>query len=207
MAIRGRICGGIFVVVLALTLVSCKSAIGGDLRRSLPAAAIEGYLYSRVVTDEASVESLTNPAVVDSVTQPQGTTSVVVGYKRVVDRKSNTARTYKTEARRAGEQGTLVVTDLASRQVVLEQAFVPGPNPGSSRFETIGDCIDDFLAKQGAALQKEANRTCREQFWGLNCCLNNGACAGVDGSVRPNLLRCSVVGPITPFEAAVFTLF
>ena len=123
------------VVVSLLALASCKPAHdAGDLRGSLPAADVQGYLYSRIENGNQSAESLTNPAVVDLTPQPKGTTSVVIGYKRVVDKKAQTARTYKTEARRSGNDVTLVVTDIATNAVVVNERFpAAAMSPGPSR--------------------------------------------------------------------------
>lgn len=204
---RATVSSTIVISLLALALASCKSATGGDgLRGSVPAEDVQGYSYSRIENDNQSAESLTNPAAIDPTPQPQGTTNVVIGYKQLVDKKAQTTTTYKSEARRSGNDVTLVVTDLATNQAVLDTRFPPVvPHPeGGPVFDSLQACISDFLCKNGSALQCEANRTCRDQFWGLICCLRSGACVSVHGVVRPNTLRCQVIGPITDFEAVVF---
>ncbi len=196
------------VLVSLLALASCKPAAdGGDLRGSLPAADVQGYLYSSVGNDKQSAESLTNPAVVDPAPQPKGTTNVVIGYKRVTEGTAPSARTYKTEARRSGNDVTLVVTDVATNEAVLDTRFPTAePHPaGGPVFPTLQACISDFLCKNQSSLLCEANRTCRDQFWGLTCCLSNGTCVSVHGVVRPNALRCRLIGPIADFEAVVFS--
>ncbi|MEK6371537.1 MAG: hypothetical protein AABO58_02470 [Acidobacteriota bacterium] len=199
------------VLLLLVAVGSCKTA--GDLRGSLPAADTQGYLYSRVDNGRQSAESLTNPAVVNLTPQPKGTTSVVVGYKRVHDRTENTTRTYKTEVRRSGNDLSLVVTDIATNEMVVNTPFPAaqddhggGTTTPRGTFDSVQACINDFLCKNGSALQCEANGTCRDQFWGLICCLKDSPfCVSVHGVVRPNTLRCQIIGPITDFEAVVFS--
>lgn len=204
---RAAVSSLIVVSLLAFPLAACKSTSGGGgLRGSLPAGEAQGYSHSRIEKDNQSAESLTNPAVIDLTPQPKDATNVVIGYKQVVDGSAGTARTYKTEARRSGNDVTLVVTDLATNQAVLDTRFPPPVlHPeGGPVFDSLQACINDFLCKNGSALQCEANRTCRDQFWGLICCLRSGTCVSVHGVVRPNTLRCQVIGPITDFEAVVF---
>jgi hypothetical protein len=196
------------VVLSLLALASCKSATGeGDLRGSLPAQDVRGYLYSKVENNSQSSEALTNPDVVDLTPQPRGTSNVVIGYKRVTDNAARTTHTYKTEARRAGDDVALVVTDVDTEGVVLDTRFPPAePHaPGAPVFDSLQACINDFLCKNQSALLCEANRTCRDQLWALTCCLSNGQCFSVHGVVRPTTLRCQVVGPITDLEAIVFS--
>ena len=206
------------LAVSLLALVSCKKPVEpgpgpspapaeGDFRGSLPAADVQGFSYSKVENDQQSAESLTNPAVVSLTPFPKETTNVVVGFKRVRDKAANTSRTYKTEVRRAGKEVTLVVTDIANNEVVVNTRFPdPLPHPEVQQFDSLQACINDFLCKNGSALQCEANRTCQPQFWGLICCIKGQQfCVSVHGVVRPNTLRCQIIGPIVDFEATVFS--
>jgi len=66
-------------------------------------------------------------------------------------------------------------------------------------------CIADLLCEKQSQLQCEANRTCRDQFWARTCCLRDGLCFSVHGVVRPNTLRCQVIGPVGDFGELVFS--
>ena len=196
------------VVVSLLALVSCKTpAREGDLRGSLPAADVQGYHYASTDDGNIATESVVNPAMIDLTPLPKGTTNVVVGYKRVVDRKANTTHTYKTEARIAGNDVTLVVTDTATNQAVLNVKF-PEAQPhaaGGAQFDTLAECLADFFCRNGSALQCAANRTCHDQFWAVICCLKSGLCFSVHGVVHPNSRRCQIIGPVIDFEGLVLS--
>jgi hypothetical protein len=192
------------LVVSLLALVSCKTPSGeGDLRGSLPAADVQGYVYSQNDDGTVQSESLVNPAMMNLTPLPKETTSAVIGYKRIHDRKANTTHTYKTEARIAGNGVHIVVTDTDTRGQVLD-VRLPEPSPHETQFSSINECIADFLCKNGSALQCEANRTCRDQFWALICCTPNG-CVSVHGVVHPNTLRCQILSNVVDFNGLVLS--
>lgn len=195
------------VVVSLLALVSCKTPPGeGDLRGSLPAADVQGYVYAKSDDGNIATESLTNPATVNLTPLAKGTTNVVIGYKRIRDQKANATHTYKTEARIAGNDVTLVVTDTASNEAVLNVKFPEAqPHATDGGFDTLGECLADFFCKNGSALQCEANRTCRDQFWAVICCLKSGQCFSVHGVVHPNTLRCQILSQVVDFQGLVLT--
>jgi len=189
------------ICVCLVLLIGCATA---GFRDSMPDA--RGFSYMEMENDHGKVETLTNPAAIDLTPQPKRTGSVLVGYKRITDRAAGTTRTYKTEVRRSGNDATLVVTDVASGETVLSSRF-PEAAAHAERetFDTIAACINDFLCKNSSALQCEANKTCRDQFWSLICCLKNGSCVSVHGVIHPNTLRCQVIGQVTDFEAVIFS--
>jgi len=193
------------VALLALgALASCKptTADGTDLRESLRDVDVQGYFYAKVDDDIASTESLTNPAVAKLTPLDKSTTKVVLGYKRVHDKRANTTKTYRAETLRSGNDISLVVTDIATNEVVVKDRFPP-PQPHADGFDTLQECINDFFCKEGAALQCEANRTCKAQFAALICCLKNGTCFSVHLIIRPNRLRCFLVDLIPDLEGIV----
>jgi len=195
------------VIVSMLALVSCKTpSRDGDLRGSLPAADVQGYVYAKSDDGNITTESLTNPAMVNLTPLPKGTTSAVIGYKRIRDQKANATHTYKTEARISGNDVTLVVTDTASNEAVLNIKFPEAqPHAADGQFNTIGECLADFFCRNGSALQCEANRTCRDQFWAVICCLKSGLCVSVHGVVHPNTLRCQILSQVVDFQGLVLT--
>jgi hypothetical protein len=195
-------------VVLLVALTHCKPGASGDgdLRGSLPASDIQGYAYTKSEDANITAESVVNPAVMSLTPLPKGTTNVVIGYKRIVDRKTNASHTYKNEARIAGNDVTLVVTDTASNQEVLNIKFPEAqPHAGETQFSTLGECLADFFCRNGSQLQCDANRTCRDQFWAIICCLKSGLCVSVHGVVHPNTIRCQIISNVIDFNGLVLT--
>ena len=196
------------VLLLLVALSSCKPTAsgGGDLRGSLPASDIQGYAYTKSEDANTSTESLVNPAVINLTPLPKGTTSVVIGYKRIVDRKTNTAHTYKNEARIAGKDVTLVVTDTVNNQEVLNVKFPEAQPHAGAQFISANECAADFLCKNGSALQCEANRTCKDQRWATLCCPpDGGVCVSVHGVIQPTTIRCQIISNVVDFNGLVLT--
>ena len=190
--------------LLLLTLAACATSTQ-KFDDSLPGAA--GFLYTRIDHDNVTAESLINPSVVNPTPQPKGTTSVLIGYKRIYDSRADRTRTYKTEARR-GDNGvtTLVVTDFETNEIVQTVRMPEGSSGGTAAGGgDVNACINAFLCANSSALQCEANRTCLGQPWSLLCPISDTLSVSVHGVIRPNSLRCQVIGPITDFEAVVFT--
>ena len=153
------------------------------------------------------VASLTNGAVRNVITIDEGTTNTVLGYSSVTDKKANTTRTYKAEAVKTGASLAVVVTDVVTGEVVSKDTFpVPQPHGGGQpTFDSLEACIKDFDCKNRGALQCEANRTCKDQFAALTCCLTNGQCFSVHLIIRPTSLRCTLLDVIPDLEGLVLT--
>jgi hypothetical protein len=177
-----------------------------ELTRSLKGANVQGYIFETREDDAQAVASLTNPAVRSLIRLEPGTNSVVLSYTSVKDKKSNATKTYKSEVNRAGEALSILVTDFATGEVVSKDPFpvaTPHDPAGGPKFDTLEACIADFNCKHRGELQCEANRTCKNQFAALTCCLNNGQCFSVHLIIRPTSLRCQIIGNIPDLEGIV----
>lgn len=158
---------------------------------------------------------MTNPAAMDMTPLPKETTRLVVGYKRVHDRAAGTTRTYRTEARRAGKVVTLVVTDLASGEVVPEQRLpnddddgTPPPPRDCDLFPSVQACLHDFICANKSRFECEANKSCATLYPGVTCCAKvNGVCQCVSTHlmIRPTSLICQMLDGVVDFEGLGFT--
>ena len=211
--IRSRATSCLLFVWLGFGLLSsCTTAMPDareDLRRSLKGADVKDYVLTVNDDDAETREALTNPAVRNVITMDRGTPNVVLRYTRVHDKKTNTRKTYRAEAVRSGNEITLVVTNVATNEVVSKRTF-PAPQRHATAagspptFKTLADCIGDFNCTRGGALQCEANRTCQNQFAALLCCLDNGQCISVHLVINPTSPRCQFLGVIPGLEGLVF---
>jgi hypothetical protein len=206
----------VFAVCLAIVLVSLGLACSRstttpnpreELSRSLKGANVDGYIFATEEDDAQVTSSLTNSAVRNLIKLDSGTTNLALRYTSVKDKKANTTRTYKTEVTKAGNALTLQVTDIATGEVVSKNTF-PAPQPHNTgaappTFDTLEDCIKDFNCKFRGALQCEADRTCRDQFAALTCCLKNGQCFSVHLIIKPIPFRCSLTGTTANLEGLV----
>jgi hypothetical protein len=165
-----------------------------ELVRSLKGANVDGFLFATEEQDNQVVTSLTNSAVRNLITLDKGATNLVLRYTSVKDKKANSTQTTKTEVVKTGNALALQVTDIATGQVVSKDAFPPPGShvPTGPTFDTLEACIQDFNCTRRGALQCEADRTCKNQFAALTCCLKNGQCFSVHLIIRPTRLRCLV---------------
>jgi hypothetical protein len=213
-------CRPVIALYLSISLLSAAlvSACGKpapqspreELVSSLKGANVDGFEFATTEDDAQEVASLTSKAVKELTNMDSGPTSIVLRYTRVKDKKANTAKTFKAEMTRSGKELTLQVTDIGSSEIVSKNTFTPvahdpGPTPRPQTFNTLEDCIRDFDCNRRGALQCEANRTCKDQFAALSCCLNNGQCFSVHIIVRPTSLRCVLISVVADFEGFVLT--
>ena len=193
------------VVLLSLSLIwSCKTTtpdLRGELVRSLKDEDVESFHFATEEDESQTVASLTNSAIQNIITFDNSTTNLVLKYTLVKEKKASAKRTYKTEIVKTGTELTLVVTDIATGEVVSRTAF-PEPEPhdlpsGPLTFDTLEECIADFYCTTAPAFQCEANRTCEVQSAHLLCCFNDGQCLNIVLIIRPTALKCklSVVIP------------
>jgi hypothetical protein len=206
----------VFILLLSVGLLcSCKRPAAAsprdELVSALKGANVDGFDFATNEDESQAVASLTNGAVRGLVNMDTGPMNFVLRYTRVKDKKTNTVKTYKTEMVKAGKELTLQVTDLASNEVVSKNAFqrTDGHSPSDPgappTFNTLEDCIKDFNCTRRGALECEANRTCKDQFAALICCLNNGQCFSVHLIIRPTSLICRLINSIPDFEGFVLT--
>ena len=176
-----------------------------ELTRSVKGANVDGYIFETKEDDAQALASLTNPAVRNLIRLDPGTNNVVLSYTSVKDKKANATKIYKSEIARAGEAVSILVTDFATGATVSKDTFPTAGSccpPGLPKFDTIEACFADFKCKQ-VELQCEANRTCKNQFAGVTCCLNNGQCLIADIIIRPTSLKCQLIGTIPDLEGIV----
>jgi len=204
------------MVLLSLGLVcACKTTMPDpreELVRSLKGANVKGYHFATKEDEAEVIASLTNSAVRNLIKLDSGATNLVLRYTSVKDKKTNPARTYKTAITKTGTTLALLVTDIATGEVVSRKTF-PAPEPHHktdttgppSTFDSLEDCIRDFNCKRRGAIQCEANRTCEDQFAALICCLNNGQCFSVHLIIRPTTLKCKLSGVILDLEGLVLS--
>lgn len=184
-----------------------KSNQKEDLVRVLGSTNLAGFDYESTENDAQTIASFTNSNVKNVIRFEGGTNSVVLKYTSVKDKARNTTATYKTELSRSGEALAMVVTNFATGDVVSTDKFPTATphDPGGPTFDSLEDCIKDFECKRKGELLCEANRTCKDQFAALTCCLKNGQCFSVHLVVRPTRRICQLIPWITDFEAAVFS--
>jgi hypothetical protein len=213
---RHNRCESAFCLVMALlslaSVSSCtttapdqKPDLRAELTRSLKGANVDGYVFATREDDSQVLASLTNSAVRNLITIDEGTTNTVLRYTSVTDKKTNTTKTYKAEAVKTGTSLAIVVTDIVTGDVLSRDTFpVPAPHgSGEPTFDSLEACIKDFDCKNRGALQCEANRTCKDQFAALTCCLTNGQCFSVHLIIRPTTLRCTLLDVIPNLEGLV----
>jgi hypothetical protein len=188
------------IALLPLSLAgSCRTTAPdarGDLVRSLKGASVDGFDFGTNEDETEAIASLTNSAVRSPI-RLDSATNLVLRYTAVRDKKTNTTRTYRTEVAKAGDALTVLVTDIASNEVVSKNAF-PRPEPqttagscgGGPTFASLQECIADFDCTRRGPLQCEANSTCNNKFAGLICSLNDGQCVSVHLIISPTTLRC-----------------
>ena len=202
------------IALLSLGLVSsCKTPAAPDPRQdlvnSLKGANVDGFLFATSEDDAQSIVSLTNNAV-RSLIRLDSAANIVLRYTSIKEKNNNTTRVHKTEAVKTGTALALLVTDVATGDVISRKAF-PAPEPhhadtgAAPLFDSLEDCIKDFDCKRRGALQCEANRTCEDQFAALTCCLKNGQCFSVHLIIRPTSLRCRLIGFIPDLEGLVLS--
>ena len=201
--------------LLSLGLVcSCKTTTAPDPRQdlvnSLKGANVEGFLFATNEDEAQVVVSLTNSDVRTLIKLDSAASNLVLRYASVREKNTNTTRTYKTEVTKAGTALTLLVTDIATGEVVSRKTFpaLETPHtdtPALPTFDSLEDCIKDFNCTRRGALECEANRTCEDQFAALTCCLKNGQCFSVHMIIRPTSLRCRLIGFLPDLEGLVLS--
>ena len=111
----------------------------------------------------------------------------------------------KTELMRADNALAIVVTDFNTGAAISKDTFPPPQphNPSAPTFDSLQACIDDFNCKHRGELLCEANRTCKDQFAALTCCLKSGQCFSVHLIIRPTRPLCQLINSAVNFEGFV----
>ena len=174
-----------------------------DLLRSLRGEDLQGFYFVHKVTDGEEIATLTNSAVRDVINVNEDDTGGVLRYTRVRDKAANTVRTTKTEIVRKGTSLSLQVTDIGNNEVVSTHTFPTPVTRHADGIDSLQDCLREFDCINRGPLQCEANRTCKDQFAAIECCLSDGQCFSVHLIIRPTTPRCQLVEVIPEFEGLV----
>ena len=175
-----------------------------ELLRLLKGKNVKGYHFSLQEDENKVVTSLTNSAVRKPIDLNKAGPALILSYIQVKDKKKKTIRTFKSEVKTDGPNVAIIVRDLVTNRVISKNSF-PSPIPHETGHQTLEQCIQDFRCMHGGELQCEANRTCKDQFAALICCLNNGNCFSVHLVFHPNTLRCQILSNIPPLEGLVLS--
>jgi len=194
---------GLAIVLLSLGLVGACSTPTPDAKeqlvRSLKGASVDGYDFATREDATQVVTSLDNSAMRNPIKLANG--SLVLRYTSVKDKKANTTRIYKTEIARNGALLTILVTDIASGDVVMKKDLAPdkngtgnggngGDGNGNDCTKSEPECANEFFSdcRRGGFVQCEANRTCEPQISGYSCCFKNGVGLEITVIVWPTRL-------------------
>ena len=205
------------VALLSVLLLSCnRSKPAADpraeLQGALNGADVSGYTFQLTEDAERITSTFTNPALREQLKLDKRNPHAVLRYTRVVEKKSGTARTYRTEIAPSGGTIALRVTDMATNQVLLDKTATEAPrlgatcNVSSQLFPNVQACLNEFNCSCRPALLCEANRTCETQFVIIKCCKpNDNVCLDIHIAVAPTSIRCQIQGFIPDSEGFVLS--
>ena len=176
-----------------------------ELTTVLKGADVSAFDFERTENDTQIVSSFTNRSLKNVVTVQPGQNNIVLKYTSVKDKGRNTAQVTKTELTRADNALAIVVTDFNTGAAISKDTFPPPQphNPSAPTFDSLQACIDDFNCKHRGELLCEANRTCKDQFAALTCCLKSGQCFSVHLIIRPTRPLCQLINSAVNFEGFV----
>jgi hypothetical protein len=166
-----------------------------ELVRALKGANVDGFYFATKEDDNQLITSLTNGALRSPVKIEDGGT-FVLGYANVKDKKANTTKTLAAEIVRSGAAYSLHLKDIVAGGLVLDERFAPRICPGVPVFNTLDECFDDFNCKVRPELLCEANRTCKNIYTEVQCCLRDGTRIHALVIIRPTARRCVAVFPL-----------
>lgn len=176
-----------------------------ELTTALKGADVSAFDFERTENDTQIVSSFTNRSLKNVVTVQPGQNNIVLKYTSVKDKGRNSAQVTKTELTRADNALAIVVTDFNTGAAISKDTFPPPQphNPSGPTFDSLQACIDDFNCKHRGELLCEANRTCKDQFAALTCCLKSGQCFSVHLIIRPTRPLCQLINSAVNFEGFV----
>ena len=166
-----------------------------ELVSALKGANVDGFHFATKEDDNQLITSLTNGALRSPVKIEDGGT-FVLGYANVKDKKANTTKTLAADIVRSGTAYSLHLKDIVAGGLVLDERFAPRICPGVPVFNTLDECFDDFNCKVRPELLCEANRTCKNIYTEVQCCLRDGTRIHALVIIRPTARRCVAVFPL-----------
>lgn len=178
-----------------------------ELTNALKGADVSQFDFERKEDDTQIVSSFTNRNLKNVVRVEPNTNNIVLKYTSVKDKGRNTTQVSKTELTRSDKTLAIVVTDFNTGAAISKDTFPPPTphTPSGPTFDTLEACIEDFNCKRRGELQCEANRTCKDQFAALTCCLKNGQCFSVHLVIRPTRPLCRLLDLIPNFDSFVLS--
>ena len=177
-----------------------------DIIRRLKDKNTRGYDFNLHEDENNIIASLSNNALCKLVRLDKTDDDFILGYTLVKDKNKRITRTFQSEVNIDGRSVAIIVRDLVTKRIINKYSFpTPTDHSHKKRFSTLEQCIEDFRCKQGGQLQCEANRTCKNQYASLICCLKNGFCVSVHLIFRPNSLRCQIISNVPAFEGLVLS--
>ena len=178
-----------------------------ELTSALKGADVSAFDFERKEDDTQIVSSYTNRNLKNVVRVEPGTNNIVLKYTSVKDKGRNTTQVSKTELTRSDKTLAIVVTDFNTGAAISKDTFPPPTphNPSGPTFDSLEACIEDFNCKHKGELLCEANRTCKDQFAALTCCLKNGQCFSVHLIIRPTRPLCRLLDLIPNFDSFVLS--
>lgn len=176
-----------------------------ELTSALKGADVSQFDFERKEDDTQIVSSFTNRNLKNVVRVEPGTNNIVLKYTSVKDKGRNTTQVSKTELTRSDKTLAIVVTDFNTGAAISKDTFPPpGPHAGPT-FDSLEACIEDFNCKHKGELLCEANRTCKNQYAALTCCLKNGQCFSVHLVIMPTRPFCRLIDLIPNFDSFVLS--
>jgi hypothetical protein len=176
-----------------------------ELTTALKGADVSAFDFERKENDTQVVSSFTNRNLKNVVRLEPGTNNIVLKYTSVKDKGRNTTQVSKTELTRSDKTLAIVVTDFNTGAAISKDTFPPpGPHAGPT-FDSLEACIEDFNCKHKGELLCEANRTCKNQYAALTCCLKNGQCFSVHLIIMPTRPLCQLIDLIPNFDSFVLS--
>jgi hypothetical protein len=178
-----------------------------ELTSALKGADVSAFDFERKEDDTQVVSSFTNRNLKNVVRLEPGTNNVVLKYTSIRDKGKNTTQISKTELTRSDNALAIVVTDFNTGAAISKDTFPTATphEPTGPTFDSLEACIEDFNCKHRGELLCEANRTCKDQYAALTCCLKNGQCFSVHLIIRPTRLLCRLIDVIPNFDSFVLS--
>jgi len=176
-----------------------------ELTNALKGADVSQFDFERKEDDTQIVSSYTNRNLKNVVRVEPGTNNIVLKYTSIKDKGRNTTQVSKTELTRSDKTLAIVVTDFNTGAAISKDTFPPpGPHAGPT-FDSLEACIEDFNCKHKGELLCEANRTCKNQYAALTCCLKSGQCFSVHLVIMPTRPFCRLIDLIPNFDSFVLS--
>lgn len=189
------------ILILTTLISSCEPPVQNDkedLINAIEGNDLGGFYYSVEEDENQVVASFTNSDIENVIIMDYNTNLVDLKYTLIKEKKSNTKNYYKSEIVKTNGRLSLIITDIYADSIVMSKDFPDlglGQNDSiisSPNHKTLQECIEEFNCTRSPALQCEANRTCKDQFASITCCLSDGQCFSVHFVISPTTFKCRI---------------